>query len=86
MSYFKNKLPEYPVIEDMWDKIAKDPRPVMVYGMGNGADKLFARLEKYGRVPSEVFASDGFVRGHTYRGFKVISLSDVRAKYDDFII
>ncbi|MBQ3015716.1 MAG: FkbM family methyltransferase [Clostridia bacterium] len=86
MPYFKNRLPEYPVTEDMWDKIAKDPRPVMVYGMGNGADKLFARLEKYGRMPSEVFASDGFVRGHTYRGYKVISLSDVRAKYDDFII
>lgn len=86
MPYIKNKLPEYPVKEDMWDKIAKDPRPVMVYGMGNGADKLFTRLERYERVPSEVFASDGFVRGHTYRGYKVISLSDVRAKYDDFII
>ena len=70
----------------MWDKIAEDPRPIAVYGMGNGADKLFSRLEKYGRVPSEVFASDGFVRGHTFRGYKVISFSDVKAKYDDFII
>lgn len=86
MTYIQNKLPEYPALSDMWDNIAADPRPIAVYGMGNGADKLFARLERYGRVPDAVFASDGFVRGHSFRGYKVISLSEVREKYDDFII
>ena len=86
MPYIKNMLPEYPLKSDMWERIASDPRPIAVYGMGNGADKLFSRLEKYGKAPDEVFASDGFVRGHSFRGYKVISLSEVKEKYDDFII
>lgn len=86
MPYIANKLPEYPVAADMWDKIASDSRPIAIYGMGNGADKLFERLEKYGKSPSAVFASDGFVRGHSFRGYKVVSLSDVMSTYEDFII
>ena len=84
--YGKYNLPEYPVLRDMWDVIAESGRPIAVYGMGNGADKLFARLEKYGVTPDAVFASDGFVRGHSFRGYKVKSLSDVRAEYTDPII
>ena len=86
MSYNFHKLPEYPLECDMWDKIASDPRPKMVYGMGNGADKLFARLDKYGVRVSEVFASDGFVRGHSYKGYLVKTLSEIKEEYDDFII
>lgn len=84
--YIKCNLPDYPVKRDMWDDIAEDGRPIAVYGMGNGADKLFARLEKYGITPSAVFASDGFVRGHSFRGYEVKSLSEVAAEYDDFLI
>ena len=78
MPYSNFDLPEYPVKRDMWDEIAASGKPVAVYGMGNGADKLFARLEKYGVAPAAVFASDGFVRGHSYRGYKVKSFSEVR--------
>lgn len=79
-------LPEYPCRVDMWDELAHETRPVMVYGMGNGADKLFSRLEKYGVTPREVFASDGFVRGHSFRGYKVKSFSEIREEYSDFVI
>ena len=79
-------LPEYPCRVDMWDELAHETRPIMVYGMGNGADKLFARLEKYGVTPREVFASDGFVRGHSFRGYRVKSFSEIKESYDDFVI
>ena len=82
----KYTLPEYPCRVDMWDELAHETRPIMVYGMGNGADKLFARLEKYGVTPREVFASDGFVRGHSFRGYLVKSFSEIKASYDDFVI
>ena len=59
-------LPEYPVLSDMWQALKNESRPIVVYGMGNGADKLFERLEKFNITPSAVFASDGFVRGHSY--------------------
>ena len=80
------RLPDYPCTSDMWDELAKETRPIMVYGMGNGADKLFSRLEKYGVKVAEIFASDGFVRGHTFRGYKVKSFSDIKEEYDDFVI
>ena len=43
-------------------------------------------LEKYGVKVAEVFASDGFVRGHSFRGYTVKSFSDIRSMYDDFVI
>ena len=80
------RLPEYPCVADMWDELKEEKRPILVYGMGNGADKLFKRLEKYGITPSDVFASDGFVRGHSFRGYRVKSFSDIKAEYDNFVI
>ena len=80
------KLPEYPIKSDVWDNLAREERPIVVYGMGNGADKLFERLDKYGVKISDVFASDGFVRGHSFRGFKVLSFSEIKEKYAEFVI
>ncbi|MBQ7171875.1 MAG: FkbM family methyltransferase [Clostridia bacterium] len=54
--------------------------PVYLYGMGNGAEKAFAYLRRCGLSPSGVFASDGYVRGQTFAGFPVLSLSDVAKK------
>ena len=80
-------LPEYPLQSDIWDYLCKSGKPIAVYGMGNGADKLFERLARYGVAVAEVFASDGFVRGHSFRGYKVKTLSEVEEVLgDDFII
>ncbi len=86
MPYKKYALPSYPVSVDMWDELAAQNRPIVVYGMGNGADKLFRRFEAYGITPVDVFASDGFVRGHSYRGIRVKSFSEIRETYSDFVI
>ena len=82
MSYEKYTLPEYPVKSDLWDEIGRSDIPVCVYGMGNGADKLFLRLgEECAREKiKEIFASDGFVRGHSFRGYKVKSLSEIKGE------
>ncbi len=66
-----------------WEKIKESGIPVVIYGMGNGADKVldeFCRLE----IPVKgVTASDDFVRGQQFRGFTVKKLSDFEG---DFII
>ena len=77
MQINKISLPEYPVESDMWDTLASETRPIVVYGMGNGADKLIERFDKYGIKISDIFASDGFVRGHFFRGFRVMSFSEI---------
>lgn len=86
MPHLKVDLPKYPVVRDVWDEIRDERRPIVVYGMGNGADKLFERLAEMGVVPSDIFASDGFVRGHSFRGMRVKSFSEIKEQYDDFII
>ena len=86
MPYKNFGLPEYPLGSDMWEELKNEKRPIMVYGMGNGADKLFERFELYGIKVSEVFASDGFVRGHSYRGYKVKSFSEIKESYPEFVI
>lgn len=86
MRYIKCSLPAYPVQEDMWDLLAKEKRPIVVYGMGNGADKLISRFEKYGIRISDFFASDGFVRGHYFHGMRVKSFSEIKETYTDFVI
>ena len=78
--------PKHPQSTDMWQRLACEKRPIVVYGMGNGADKLFSRFEKYGIKVADVFASDGFVRGHSYRGMRVKSFSEILAEYPDLVI
>lgn len=79
-------LPAYPCESDVWDTLSREKRPIIVYGMGNGADKLIRRFEKYGIRISDIFASDGFVRGHSYAGFKVKSFSEIKETYKSFVI
>lgn len=79
-------LPDYPCKCDLWDSLKNEARPIIVYGMGNGADKLFERLASLGITPSDIFASDGFVRGHSFRGMRVKSFSEIKAEYPDFVI
>ncbi len=86
MPYKHLPLPPYPVKDDMWEELKRESRPIVVYGMGNGADKLFERLSKFNIKISDVFASDGFVRGHYFRGYRVKSFSEIKEAYSDFVI
>ena len=66
---------------DLWHYLAECQRPIVMYGMGNGADKIIAVCKKYGIEISDFFASDGFVRGHSFHGKTVISYSAMKEKY-----
>lgn len=76
------KITEIP----LWDYLKSVEKPLMLYGMGNGADMIIEELHSRGLDYKEVFASDGFVRGHHFHGKKVLSFSEVKEKYDNFII
>ena len=69
-----------------WDSIGEERQNVVIYGTGNGADRLLDRLEEEGIRPAGVFASDGFVRERTFRGYKVMSLREaVRSFGEDML-
>lgn len=71
---------------DVWQTLSRTQKPIVLYGMGDGADKILCQFEKYGICASGVMASDGFVRGQDFRGFRVRSLAQTEEIWDDFII
>lgn len=70
----------------VWNTFKNTDLPIVLYGMGDGADKVISAFSKLNITPSAVMASDDFVRGQSFRGYKVQRLSDIENIYDDFII
>lgn len=71
---------------DTWQTLKESRKPIVLYGMGNGADQIIGVLNSYGLEPSDVFASDGFVRGQIFHGKRVLTLQEAEEKYGDFVI
>lgn len=67
--------------DDIWNKLREGDPPVVLYGTGNGADKIAEELAVRGVAVSGVFASDGFVRERTFRGMRVMSYDECRALF-----
>lgn len=72
--------------QDIWHELAESDKPLVMYGMGNGADKIIEALGYFGVGVDDFFASDGFVRGQSFHGRKVLSYAEVCEKYPDFNI
>ena len=72
--------------ENVWDFLKSDSRPIVLYGMGNGADMVIEKLETIGLEFKAIFASDEFVRGQSFHSKVVVKYSDVENLFDDFII
>lgn len=70
----------------LWEHLKESDKPILLYGMGNGADMIIDVLQQTGIDYADTFASDGFVRGHSFHGKRVLSFSEAKEKYDDFII
>ena len=66
---------------DLWTYLKGTDKKIVMYGMGNGADKIIGICENYGIEINDFFASDGFVRGHSFHGKTVLSFSEVKEKY-----
>ena len=77
------------VTKDLWSYLEGENRPVVIYGTGDGADKIIDELIRRGleSLIKGVFASPGFVReGRVFRNFKVESFEEVMARLSDFIV
>lgn len=72
---------------DLWDYLQQCDKPIVLYGMGNGAEKIKAVLDEKKLLVAEVMASDEFVRGHSFLGHRVKKLSEIEEQYgNDFVI
>ncbi|MBQ8539747.1 MAG: FkbM family methyltransferase [Ruminococcus sp.] len=70
----------------VWDALKNTDKPIILYGMGNGADKVLNEFEKRNIKCSGVMASDDFVRYQNFRGFTVKKMSDYEEEFSDFIV
>jgi len=66
--------------------LAQTDKKIVMYGTGNGADKIIDVLDDKGIKLSGIFASDDFARDRFFRGFKVKKYSDFCEEFDDFIV
>ncbi len=72
--------------DTLYEFLKKETRPIIIYGMGNGADKILDICERKSIKISGIFASDEFVRGHSFRGYKVKTYAEINREYPDAVI
>jgi len=70
----------------MWNHLKNTTKPIVLYGMGNGADRVLDELAARGIEAAGVFASDEFVRGHSFRGFPVTTYAAAKERFGEMIV
>lgn len=73
-------------MRELWSVMKEEKNPILLYGMGDGADKIIQVCEDKGIKISGVFASDGFVRHQKFHDFTVISYSEAVEQYGSFVV
>lgn len=82
MSFFLDEIQSC-----LWDYLRDTDKKIVLYGMGDGAEKIRGALESVGASVDDIMASDEFVRGHSFMGVRVKKLSEIEQLYgDNFII
>ncbi|MBR6563201.1 MAG: FkbM family methyltransferase [Clostridia bacterium] len=79
----------YEIIEPLipyTEALKSETRPILLYGMGNGAEKIYSHLLKNGIEIKGVVASDGFVRDQQFLGFTVKSISEYASVYGELCL
>lgn len=72
--------------KSVWERLRECDKPIVLYGMGNGADKILDWCEANGVKVQGVFASDEFVRGQQFRGFTVERYDTLKARLGEDLL
>lgn len=64
-------------LRSSWEYLQGTDLPIFIYGMGDGCLKLMREFEKYNIPVAGIFASDEYVRGHSFCGHLVHKLSEI---------
>lgn len=72
--------------KSLWQRLEETEKPIVLYGMGDGAQKIIDRLNERNIPLADIFASDEFVRGHSFNGIRVKKYSEIEALYGDFFV
>ncbi len=75
-----------PPTSDLWGRLKTEARPIVLYGTGNGADRIIDILERESIKISGIFSSAAFVRDRFFRGYKVTDYDSLKKEFPDMLI
>lgn len=70
----------------VWETLRQTKKPIVLYGMGNAADKIIDWCDENSVKIAGVFASDEFVRGQQFRGFTVERYAALKARLGESLL
>lgn len=73
-------------IRDIWTSLKNEHRPIVLYGTGNGADRIIDILAAENIKISGIFSSAAFVRDRFFRGFKVETFEALKEHFPDMLV
>ena len=73
-------------MNDLWHYLSTVSKPIVLYGMGNGADKIIKYAEQHNIKISGVFVSDGFVRNKNFHDMKITDYSTAKEIFGDMVV
>ncbi len=71
---------------ELWSRLKNTDKPIVLYGTGNGADKIIRRLERDNVRISGVFSSDGFKKNKVFAGHTVCDYATLKEKLGNMVI
>ena len=73
-------------MKDLWSYLKTVTKPIVLYGIGNGADKVVKRLNHNKVKISGVFSSSGFKKNKEYNGHIIKDYATLKSELGDIII
>lgn len=70
----------------LWDRLKTSSKPILLFGLGDGGDKIISALKQYGISINGVFCSDDLYREKYFHGFKVMKYSTAKEIFKDMIV
>ena len=70
----------------MWEYLKTAEKAIVLYGMGNGADKIIKVLEEKGIAFNGVFSSSGFKKNKLFHGLPLESYEELKCRLGEMIV
>ena len=70
----------------IWEYLQTVQKPIVIYGMGDGCEKIFNVCRRHGIPIAGIFASDEYVRGHSFLGYPVLRYTEAKERFGEMII
>lgn len=70
----------------IWETLREERRPIVLYGMGDGALKILSACRRYGIPVRGIFVSDDRLRRRDFAGFPLKTLAELEAELGEMVV